>query len=352
MANELQFYNAAKAALSKAVQVDEVKQIHNKAAAIKAAAKVAKDKNLEADAHEIRMRAERRLDQLIKEQEKTVGLNKGGRPSTKTGIPENPVSEPGTLAEAGIDKNLAQRARNAGKPSDEEFEQQVEAEKEQIKSPTKPTPIYWQKRVHPDVAYEAARRGVTARTVIEGNSAGDSKQPRDATEQPIPVTSEFLRKHDEVVALNKRLEARIDELTMMLDEERQTHGNTRQLYHNAVDIRGGGPMPFEDYAAVRLVAHPDCLARMKITDAEMVAQFNNAAIILNKYAKLLVRKYDHSKLEPEPVRESATLDDLDRMKRFTKKQRATKRAKKRRRARPVARSKSNSVLNASARHDS
>jgi len=50
MANELQFYNEAKSALARAVKIDEVQKIHNKAAAIKAAAKVAKDKTLAADA--------------------------------------------------------------------------------------------------------------------------------------------------------------------------------------------------------------------------------------------------------------------------------------------------------------
>jgi hypothetical protein len=79
MTNELQFYDAAKAALAKAKQVDEVKKIHDKAAAYKAAAKVAQDKTLEVDAAEIRMRAERRLDELMKDQKATVGLNKGGR---------------------------------------------------------------------------------------------------------------------------------------------------------------------------------------------------------------------------------------------------------------------------------
>jgi hypothetical protein len=139
MANELQFYDAAKAALSKAVRVDEVKKIHDKAAAYKAAAKIAKDKTLEADAAEIRMRAERRLGELMEQQKKTVGLNKGGgdkkskhRDSTKPGGNTKP-----TLKEAGIDKNLAQRARSAAKPSAQEFELKVEAAKEQIKSPVK-----------------------------------------------------------------------------------------------------------------------------------------------------------------------------------------------------------------------
>jgi hypothetical protein len=133
---ELQFYDAAKAALSKAVKVDEVKQIHDKAAAYKAAAKIAKDKTLEADAAEIRMRAERRLGELMDQQKKTVGLNKGGGDKrSKHRDSKKPGDAKPTLAEAGIGKNLAQRARTAAKPSDQEFEQKVAADKEQIKSP-------------------------------------------------------------------------------------------------------------------------------------------------------------------------------------------------------------------------
>jgi hypothetical protein len=137
MSNELQFYSAAKAALAKAVKVDEVKKIHGKAAALKAAAKVANDKSLEVDAVEIRMRAERRLGELIEEQKKTVGLNKGGgdkrskhRVSEKPGGNEKP-----TLAEAGIDKSTAHRARTEAKKTPEQHEQDIAAEKERITAP-------------------------------------------------------------------------------------------------------------------------------------------------------------------------------------------------------------------------
>jgi hypothetical protein len=136
MSNELQFYDAAKAALAQAVKVDEVKNIRDKAAAMKAAAKVAKDKELESDAHEIRMRAERRLGELMEQQKKTIGLNKGGKSEHRNRVATKPGKV--TLAEVGIGKNLAHRARTAAKPSNQEFEQQVTAEKKQIKSPTKP----------------------------------------------------------------------------------------------------------------------------------------------------------------------------------------------------------------------
>jgi len=112
-------YDAACRALAEARSVDEVKDIRDQAVAMAAYAKQAKNKDLEADAVEIRMRATRRLDQLSQAQKETVGLNQGGRP-TKTGFSDNPVLP--TLAMQGIDKNLAHQARLLGALSDEKFE--------------------------------------------------------------------------------------------------------------------------------------------------------------------------------------------------------------------------------------
>src|SRR5262249_51970551 len=106
MSTGLALYDAARRALAEAVAVDEVKNILDQAVAIRVLAKQAKDRDLEADAVELRMRATRRLAELIEAQKQTVGLAKGGKPyqGRSTGLAKNPVA---TLAEAGIDKNLA-----------------------------------------------------------------------------------------------------------------------------------------------------------------------------------------------------------------------------------------------------
>jgi hypothetical protein len=151
-------YEAAKRALTEAAAVDEVKAIHVQSAAMQAYAKQAKDTEMEEKATEIRMRAERRLGQLMEAQKQTVGFNTGtagkGRPNLggirdippksagrSTGpisgaLSENPPenAKP-TLGEAGIDKNLAQAAREAAKPSDQEFEKKVEEKKAEVRAP-------------------------------------------------------------------------------------------------------------------------------------------------------------------------------------------------------------------------
>jgi hypothetical protein len=118
-------YDAACRAVAEAHSVDEVKDIRNQAVAMAAYARQAKNRDLEADAVEIRLRATRRLDQLRQAQKETVGLNQGAVPG-KTGLRGNPVLDPRpTLASQGIDKGLAHQARVLGAMTDDAFERKV-----------------------------------------------------------------------------------------------------------------------------------------------------------------------------------------------------------------------------------
>jgi hypothetical protein len=119
----LVIYDAACRTLAEARRVDEVKDIRDKAVAMAIYARQAKNRDLEADAIEIRMRATRKLDQLRQAQKETVGLHKGGgdQRSDHRGS-KNPGDRP-TLASQGIDKNLAKQARALGALSPERFEQ-------------------------------------------------------------------------------------------------------------------------------------------------------------------------------------------------------------------------------------
>lgn len=118
-------YDAACRAIADCVNTDEIKNILNHAEAIRAASRMAKNRELEVQAAEIRFRAERRLGELIAEQRRTVGLAKGGQPyqDNPTGSHSEPVAP--TLAEAGIDKKLSMRSQKLAAVPAETFEEMI-----------------------------------------------------------------------------------------------------------------------------------------------------------------------------------------------------------------------------------
>jgi hypothetical protein len=122
---QLALYDAARHALAEAKRIDEVKDIRDRAVALATYARQANNRDLEADAVEIRLRAVRRLGEMMAEQAKTVGLNQGAVPG-KTGLRGNPVldSRP-TLKSQGIDKTLAHQARILSRQSSERFEETI-----------------------------------------------------------------------------------------------------------------------------------------------------------------------------------------------------------------------------------
>ena len=102
--------------------MDEVKDIHDVATAMKAYARQAKDRQLEMDASEIRIRAARRLGELIVAQKETVGMNTGA--NNLSGSVGGPLRDTRpTLAQAGIDKKLSARSQKIASIPEEDFEQ-------------------------------------------------------------------------------------------------------------------------------------------------------------------------------------------------------------------------------------
>lgn len=104
---ELVRYDAACRAVAEARTIDEVKEISNRAEAARAYARQAKNKQMEIDATEIRVRAERRLGQIILDLKKSGSVaGQGVRDHTAKG--ERTVLR---LSELGIDSAISSVAQ-------------------------------------------------------------------------------------------------------------------------------------------------------------------------------------------------------------------------------------------------
>ena len=114
-------YEDACLALAEAKSVDAVLGIKSLAEQARTYARQAKNRDLEINATEIRIRAERRLGEImVLQRESEQGLNKGAA----TRVAEGPASPP-ALADVGIDKHLADRARKLAKMPKKEFDAAV-----------------------------------------------------------------------------------------------------------------------------------------------------------------------------------------------------------------------------------
>lgn len=116
-------YEAARHALAVAKQVDEVKDIRDKAQALAAYARQAKDEDLIRWASEIKLRAERRCGEILAETEKA----RGGRPA-KTPAATAGVSTP-TVKDAGLSYHQAADFQAIAAVPEEKFEAEIAAGK-------------------------------------------------------------------------------------------------------------------------------------------------------------------------------------------------------------------------------
>ena len=161
---ELVRYEAACRALAEAKAVDEVKDVRDVAMAMRLYAKQAKNRDLEADAFELRVRAERRLGEMIAEQKTTVGLATGGEHGGKArldGTRAEPSNARPTLAEAGIDKRLSSRAQKMHAIPPAAFEEMVKEGREEVQRGV-------ERRTLKAVEIAEARAGYEARAEVGG----------------------------------------------------------------------------------------------------------------------------------------------------------------------------------------
>lgn len=115
-------YESARYALQQAVEIDEVKDIRDKAQAMAAYARQANDTKLVEWATEIKVRAERKAGQMLAEMPKLAGAR---------GVGKKVESHDATpLSELGISKTQSSRWQKLAAVPDDQFEQAVSAAKE------------------------------------------------------------------------------------------------------------------------------------------------------------------------------------------------------------------------------
>lgn len=121
--NQLVRYEQARYALAECQRVDEVKDIRDKAEAMAAYARQAKDTELIQYATEIKVRAERRAGELLAQAAATGERAPQGRVS-----PAEP--KPTTLTDLGITSNQSSRWQSLAGMSEEHFETAVATAKD------------------------------------------------------------------------------------------------------------------------------------------------------------------------------------------------------------------------------
>lgn len=133
---ELVRYEAARRALAEAVAVDEVKQIHDQAEALRHAARIAGDRDFEIKGAQFRFRAERRMGELLEAQKATVGLATGaaGIGKSASAVPNEYSTQPPKLSDVGIDRKMSSRAQRIAALPVEKFEALLEQHEDQMRT--------------------------------------------------------------------------------------------------------------------------------------------------------------------------------------------------------------------------
>jgi DNA repair exonuclease SbcCD ATPase subunit len=204
-------YEAACRALAEAKAVDEVQDVRSKADAMRIYGMQAKNKSLEVDAAEIRIRAERRLGELLAEQKAGDGLNRGavghagpGRGNKNVVVTHDRVLP--TLAEAGISKDLSSRAQKLAAVPKAEFEAEVGE---------------WRDRV------QAEHARVTTRL----ESAGERELAKAPTaREPLDKARDHAKKQNAVIrALRADVAARDAEIESLKGDLAETRANAAEM---------------------------------------------------------------------------------------------------------------------------
>ena len=209
-------YEAACRALAECKAVDEVKSWADKAAAMQAYGRMAKDKTLEIDAAEIRIRAERRLGEMLAQQKAEGGLNQGSRSQlsgkTETGdvlavVGDDRQKTVPKLADVGVSKDLSSRAQKLAAVPDSEFEAEIGE---------------WRERVSAEGARVSARLEKAGERELKKAAQFPEDEPvNEPTEEEIAFIEQ--QQAADQKAMDIILESNGDLAALKAEYERQSH---------------------------------------------------------------------------------------------------------------------------------
>lgn len=148
-------YEAARNALAEAHRIDEVKEIRDKAEAMAAYARQAKDQQLILWATEIKVRAERRAGEML-----ALAAQSGER--QRRGKPHSDGPKPTTLGDLGISDNQSSRWQSLASMSDEHFETAVATAKDTAGQVTTAFMLRESKRARPSMGKPATGKKAEA----------------------------------------------------------------------------------------------------------------------------------------------------------------------------------------------
>lgn len=222
-------YDSARFALQQAAEIDEVKDIRDKAQAMAAYARQANDTKLVEWATEIKVRAERKAGQMLAEMPKNPGkLNNSSRSHDATTIK--------TLSELGINKTQSSRWQRLAAVPDDQFEQAIAAAKEVAGEVTTAAMLKIEKQnkqsgvAHGEISLPIAVEKLSPKskktdeptTVISDDSEDDQKDQEilELSDAIISLEDENQRLKD-AIAVNQLPEDEIDSAAATIDQLRK-----------------------------------------------------------------------------------------------------------------------------------
>ena len=117
-------YDEACRALAEAKSLDEVRDHRDKAEALKTYARMAQNRDLEVDAAEIRIRAERRYGEILTQIKASGGISSGGRPAIKPVTNGGQVSG-ATLKDSNTSRNFSSKCQKLAAIPEADFERML-----------------------------------------------------------------------------------------------------------------------------------------------------------------------------------------------------------------------------------